>query len=69
MSIDQRKFIGELTLWILRTAIAIAAFFSISMFNDVRDDIREIKTEVVNARHELNTVRERVIRLETKIEK
>lgn len=62
MSIDQRKLIGEATQWILRIALAIASFLMVSDFNEFKGDMKEIKGELIN-------VRERVIRLETKIDR
>lgn len=62
MSIDQRKLIGEATQWILRIALAIASFLMVSDFNEFKGDMKEVRKDLIN-------VRERVIRLETKIDK
>ena len=68
MSIEQKKMIAEGAMWIFRIALGIVAWLAVETFQDIKTSIDHVDNRVEKVSNDVMQVRERVIRLETKIE-
>jgi hypothetical protein len=69
MSIAQREAIKSALDWAVKLLIGLLAYLALTTFNDVRADIKEVGVEVGKVKTEVQSVRERMIRIETQMEK
>ena len=68
MSIAQGEAIKNALDWAIKILIGLLAYLALTTFNDVRADIKEVGVEVGKVKSDVQSVRERVIRIETKME-
>lgn len=72
MSIDQRKILGEFLKYILYASLAISGWLIKEAAGEVRTEMHELRNDISDTKEQLQkdigSVKERVIRLETKIE-
>lgn len=72
MSIDQRKVLGEFVKYVLYAALAVSGWLIKEAAVEARSEIHELRNDISDTKEQLqkdiSAVKERVIRLETKIE-
>lgn len=68
MSISQREQIKAALDWILKLSITALSFLAYNTFMDVKNNIHEARTELNSVKEDVHSVRERLIRIETKMD-
>lgn len=68
MSIAQKEALKSAFDWAVKITIGMLAWLAVTTFNSVRSDIKDLSQEVKGVKSDVQSVRERVIRIETKIE-
>jgi len=68
MSIEQKKMLTDGILWVFRIAMGIISWLAVETFQEIKTSIEHVDSRVERVSNDVIQVRERVIRLETKIE-
>lgn len=61
MSIEQKRTLLDGLQWVIKTLLVILAWFAVTTFMQIRDDISRLANDI-------GSIKERLIRVETKLE-
>ena len=61
--------ITDLAMWAFRISIAVIAWFGVETFREVQSEIHDLRVDVKEIGKDVNSVRERVSRMEGKMDK
>lgn len=61
MSIEQKRTLLDGLQWVIKTLLVILAWFAVTTFMQIRDDIHQLSNDI-------GSIKERLIRVETKLE-
>lgn len=62
MSDEIKKDLEGAKSWIIRGSVSVAVFFALAIFNDIRNDVKSIG-------HDIQTMKEKFIHLDDKIDR
>ena len=69
MSIEQKKMIADLAMWAFRLSIAVIAWFGVESFREVQSEIHDLRIDIKEIGKDVNSVSQRVSRIEGKMDK